>query len=145
MAISKAILRKLTISLFVDFQYDKRKDGWELMEDVPFPGTGEATFVLAEFLKDDESAVRGDVMVARAKEMGGMTGQWHAEQLLTRENDIPEEWREFYLVFPGTVWRDPRGDHDIPCLRWNGDRWYLHWFWLVDCWDSDVRFVRLCT
>lgn len=146
MAASKTIPRKFIIPLSVDFQYDKRKDGWELMEGVPMKiGTGETTFELAEFLHKGEERVNGDVMMARAKELGGITDQHYAELLLARQAEIPEEWRNFYLVFPGTVWRDPRGDHDVPCLRWNGDRWYLHWFWLVGGWDSDIRLVRLCT
>lgn len=124
------------------FVYDKRKDDWELLENIEL--VGDPTLELVEFLKDKESFVPGDVMRERAKELGGLTGQFHAERLLGGAESIPKEWRQFYLLFPGTVWRDSGGDLLVPYLRWDGDRWFLGWGWLDGVFYSSFRVLRLC-
>ena len=124
------------------FVYDKRKDGWELVENVEL--VGEPILGLAEFLQPGEDSVNGEVMVERAKALGNCAGQLHAERLLAQQQDIPKEYRQFYLVFPGTSWRHPLGDRDVPYLRWFGRRWGLNFHWLGSDWHSHVRLVRLC-
>lgn len=121
---------------------DRRKDGWELLEDAPV--IGEPTLELAEFLRDGEEYVRGDVMFARAVELGNRAGQQHAERLLAQQGDIPEEWRQYYLPFTGTKWRDSDGDLFVPYLGWDSDgrRWLLDWGRLGFDWGRSVRLVR---
>jgi len=53
------------------FRYDKTKDGWKLVEDVGAV-IGEPTLRLDEFLRGGEPYVKGDAMLARAKEMGAL-------------------------------------------------------------------------
>ncbi len=108
---------KIILSLPTDFVYDKRQDGWKLLEDVPLVGT--PTLELAEFLRDGESYVKGEVMLSRAKELGNMASQRHAERMLACAGQIPESWRDFYLVFPGTVWQGTIGDRYVPYLYWS--------------------------
>ena len=124
------------------FQYDKTKDGWTLLEDVPFSGA----FVpdIKEFLKSNESYVNGEVMKQRAKELNAHLGQHHAEYLLEHQDLIPKEWRgKYYLVFSGTVWQDRGGYRSVPYLRWYGGRWYLYFVWLGSGWCSSGRLVCL--
>mgnify|MGYP001620111609 CR=1 FL=1 len=131
----------------VPLKYDKTKDGWTLVEDVPFYLSGQDgqpfTPDIVEFLKPGESYVNGEVMKRRAKELNAHLGQGHAEYLLEHQELIPKEWRDKFLVFPGTVWRDSVGDRYVPYLYCYGDRWYLSFGWLWYDWYSDDRLVCL--
>lgn len=132
---------KMVLSAPTDFIYDKCKDGWKLLSDVPHDGN--PTLELAEFLHDDESHVNGEVMLSRATELELMAGQRHAERMLGQVGQIPESWRTFVLVFPGTVWRDTHG-RSVPFLDWTGDEWHLYWGWLDNGWFRNGRLVSLC-
>ncbi|MEK7537295.1 MAG: hypothetical protein AAB584_02540 [Patescibacteria group bacterium] len=80
-------------------------EGWELVEDATSP-VGTLELELSEFLKQGEDSVKGKVMRERAKKSGPMMlGERHARALFEKQERIPEAWRKFYLVFPGTVWR----------------------------------------
>ena len=96
-------------------------------------------------LHDGEEYVNGETMRLRAKEeLGGLTGQHHLERMLRQTKDIPVELREFYLVAPGTLWRDSDGRLCVPFLRWYGGGWVLRFGWLdFGDWDSGARLVRL--
>lgn len=98
---------KIVLSAPTDFIYDKRLDGWKLLADVPLEGN--QTLELAEFLRDGKPYVNGEVMLSRAMELGNMAGQCHAERVLGLAGKIPESWRVFVLVFPGTVWQSTHG------------------------------------
>ena len=125
------------------FRYDKKKDGWKLESDCG-PVVGEPTLYLEEFLCEGESYVKGDVMVARAKEMPGLpAGQMHAERLLEQADQIPVEWRKFVLVFTDTVWLRPFGLRFVAFLYWDGGGWCLRFGWLGGDFRSDYRVVRL--
>jgi len=124
------------------FEFDKAKDGWTLVENAAC--SGNETLELAEFLHAGENYVDGTTMVARAKAMGNPAGQLHAERLLRQQGEIAVEWRDFYLVFPGTTWRRPSGDLYVPYLGWGDGRWYLHWGWLDCRWSRLDRLVRVC-
>lgn len=132
---------KVVLSAPTGFVYDKRKDGWKLLADVPLGG--EPTLELAEFLRDGESYVSGEIMLARAMELGQMAGQSHAERMLVLASKIPESWRAFVPVFPGTVWRDQDGDRFVPYFYRYGGRWFLLWHCLDGGWGRDDRLVRL--
>jgi len=124
------------------FRFDKTKEGWELVEDVGAV-IGEPTLRLDEFLREGEPYVKGDAMLARAKEMGGLAGQLHAERMLDQQDQISVEWRGKVLVFAGTVWRDPHGRLDVAYLSWYGNGWRLHFGWLAGVFDDSYRLVRL--
>lgn len=122
------------------FVYDKTKDGWTLISDVGFQ-LGEVELV--EFLKPGESNVKGNVMADRAKELGANLGQKHAEWLEKNQDRIPVKFRQFYLIFPGTVWQGPDGNRGVPRLSWYGDRWRLGFYGLGSGWYSSDRLLRL--
>ena len=117
-------------------------EGWELVDNDPNP-VGTLELELSEFLEPGEKYVEGDVMRDRAKKSGLMLGEQHARALLEQQECIPEAWRKFYLVFPGTVWRGRGGGLSVPYLYWYGGRWDLGFGWLGGGWVSGGRFVSL--
>lgn len=127
-----------------DFIYDKREDGWELAENVEL-GNSEISLQLNSLLREGEKYVKGSVVLERAKQMGNLAGQLHAERLLGLQKSIPKEWENFYLLFAGTVWRDPKGTLREPGLYWEGRKWYLEFDWFDgNIFSSNQRLVRLC-
>jgi len=104
-------------------------EGWELVEDSTAP-VGTIELELNEFLREGEEFVKGEVMRERSKQLGFVLGERHARALLKRQDRIPEAWRQYYLVFPGTVWRDHDGFLGVPYLRWYGGQWDLGFRWI---------------
>lgn len=128
---------------FPIFSRDMRKERWELIEDVSEPGEIViANLETLSFLKTNKGDVSGDGMRQRAVELGANLSQRHAEFLLEHQQEIPKEWREYYLVFPGTVWCDSDGFLLVPYLRWRGERWNLCFYWLGRVWSSGGRLLR---
>ena len=126
------------------FVFDKRKDGWELIEDVIFSPFDVPKMELVSFLEQGENRINGKEMVRRARtELNANLGQRHAEYLLEHQSEIPKEFQKFYLVFMGTIWRGPSGDRVVTYLLWDGERWCLHFDWLGHGWGSDGRLLRL--
>lgn len=117
---------------------------WETVEDVG-PVVGEPKLELAEFLKADESYVIGTEMVKRAKALGNLAGQSHAERMLEQQDAIPVEWREYVLVFAGTIRRDSDGNLYVAYLGWldGFQGWYLDFVWLDYDFSGSSRLVRL--
>ncbi len=107
------------------FRYDRRKDGWCLVEDSL--GVVEiSNLEIIPFLRGDEGSISGGELHKRALELGGNFGQRQAEYLFEHEDEIPVGWRDYYLVFPGTLLRTPDGYLLVPYLCWRGGRgWCL--------------------
>lgn len=125
------------------FRFDKSKDGWTLVEDEGSQ-LSVSGLEIVSFLKKVESSVSGESMRERAKELGANFGQRQAEYLLDHQAEIPAKWRDYYLVFPGTLWRASCGGLGVPCLAWLSGRWCLLFGWLDGGWGSRVRVLRLC-
>ncbi len=126
------------------FRHDKTKDGWTLLQDVPQAITsGFFGLELVSFHKPNERNVSGELMASRAIELEANLGQHDAEYLLEHQNKIPAEFREYILVFTGTVWRDSDGDSWVSYFRWSSGLWLLGFHWLKDVVGSQCRLVRL--
>ena len=126
------------------FRFDKRKNGWELLEDTrePWPISADK-LDLVPFLGDCKSYIGGEDVVSRARgDLKANLGQCHSEYLLKHQNEIPEEFRKHILVFTGTIWRRRFGHRSVPYLIWNGERWYLYFRGLEDGFCSDGRLLR---
>ena len=119
---------------------DRRKGGWELIEDTPVEDNPELELV--EFLEEGELSVTGGVMFDRAKKLGNRAGQQHLERLLAQQESIPKEWRPYYLVAPGTQWCNYNDSLYVPCLDYRDGRWDLIWDWLAYQWGPTDRLVR---
>jgi len=130
----------------VPLKYDRTKYGWTLMEDVSFDGKPLLPEIV-EYIRPGEVYLDGDVMRQRAKELGANLGQRHLEYLEDHQELIPKEWRKYYLVATGTVWRVGFGDkyRYFTCLRWDGydNRWWLDFGWLGHEWGGLGRIVSL--
>lgn len=113
------------------FKNDFSKD-YELVSDVEPTLTKD--FDIKEVLKPGEDWVNGDTMVERAKEMGAYLGQRDAEWLMEHQDLIPQEHRDKYFIFPGTVWVDRESRRRyVAYLVFDGDRCYL----ALDCLGGD--------
>lgn len=130
---------------FIDraFMRDMRKEGWKLLEDTPRSITSAKDLELVPFLKDGENSIRGEELVLRARgELKANYGQHDAEYILEHQEEIPEGFRKYYLVFTGTVWEDSDGGRGVAYLRFGGERWVLSFSWLDDVFGSDDRLPR---
>lgn len=125
------------------FKYDKRRDGWEMVEDVKFTLIDPANLELISILKPGEQYIGGEEAVRRARtDLHSNLDQRQAEYLLEHQHEIPEEFRKYYLVFTGTIWRSPGGYRSVSCLRWDGWKWFLYFRWLGHDLDCLARLVR---
>jgi hypothetical protein len=100
------------------------------------------------FHKDGEGWVGGDEMRRRSADVKAFPGcqdwsQHHAEDILERASELPEEAKQFVLVFADTVLLGKRGDRYVPCLVWFNGQWQLDWYWLGDSFSRYYRFPRL--
>lgn len=125
------------------FKYDMTKEGYLLVEDVPFSGR---RFIpeMVRLVMPGETSVGYEEMRRRAKEFNANLGQAHAELLLRNQKKlIPDEWRNYCFPFPGTVW-EYEGYPSISILRWCHDQkqWKLHCSLIKSEWGADVCLVR---
>lgn len=120
-----------------------KEDGWKLKGDTSFPLGGELRLELVEVLQGNESYVAGNELKKHALSVKASQGQQCAETLLLHSDKIPEDWRPFILLFPGTVWESPGGDEFIPCLAWREEKWVLQWADLLTDRYAPHRFVRM--
>lgn len=132
----------------VEFDRNMTESNWKLIEDVKYSTDLKPTvnLELVEFLvrARGEMAVIGDEMKSRSKDLNAHHGQRLAEILIRNQVQIPKEWRQFYLAFPGTVWQ--RHDDQrfiIPYLGWFEGKWVLYFGWLGRGWNDRVRLVRI--
>jgi|SRR3989338_3241729 len=125
------------------FKRDMRKEGWKLLENSPRRITSVAGLELVPFLKKGESSIGGEELVRRARaELDANCGQEDAEFLLEHQKEIPEEFRQFYLIFTGTVWGGSGGGRDVAYLFFDGERWCLDFHWLGLDFHSGGRLLR---
>ena len=56
------------------------------------------------------------------------------DYLLANPHLIPEEWKDKYIYFWGTIFRDSHDNLCVRCLRWRDGEWQSYYNWLVDGW-----------
>jgi hypothetical protein len=150
---SKDVLTKRLAEVFgvlpdtlptANFVRDMAKEGWTLLADArdPWPISVGNLELVSFLMDDDDGIIGGENVAARAVALNANLGQRHAEYLLDHQDEIPEEFRKFYLIFPGTKWRDRSGYGRVPYLYWIGGQWYLLFFWLGHDFYSSDRLLR---
>ena len=99
---------------------------------------------LVTFLLEGEVYVASEELVKRAKKMGANLGERQAKCLFEHQGEIPEEWRQYYLFFPGDICKDRNGSPSFACLVWYDDRkhWLLDYIAIGGGYDSVVRLLR---
>lgn len=116
------------------FKRDMTKEcGWILEEEGPKHPKGLTVegLKLQESFNYDEKFIRVDELQEKVKKFNSNFGQHTAEYLFDHQTEIPEEWRNLYLVFPGTVWRNPYlGSLYVPYLIRSGEKWHMCIDWI---------------
>ena len=96
------------------FSYDmSRKETWTLAEHTPRRLNEKPLIHLIPFFRENE-IISGQELLRRSRKLHTNYGQEDAEYLLANPEEIPEAFRDFYLIFPGTIWRDPYRRLRIP-------------------------------
>ena len=90
---------------------------------------------------DKDGYISGEEMRRRAVELNGNRGLCDAKRLLDEQDKMPKAFRDFYIPLPGTLLRDRGGHLHVPCLLFDGGRWYLGFYWLGRDWRGDGRFA----
>lgn len=99
-------------------------------------------FELVKILKDGETYVSGYEMLKRAKELGITSSKKEADYFLEHQKEIPEEWRDYYLIFPEYLLDDDDRDRQVAYFGWYGWHWVLNFGWLGSYFSDYDRFVR---
>lgn len=143
--IAKGNFEGLSLAPQPNLRFDKRREGWTLLEHAPRQIISVADLdEPVSFLQDGETSIRGYDLIGRARyEFDANLGQEDGEWLLDREAEIPIGFRQFYFPLTATIWRLPFERLYVPYLTWGGERWHLSWGWLEDGWDSNARLLRL--
>ncbi|MCX6763464.1 MAG: hypothetical protein NTZ97_01890 [Candidatus Moranbacteria bacterium] len=85
--------------------------------------------------------LKGTELMKRVEEMiWKPAGRAHAMKAL-KNNIIPEDWKNYYLLFPGTIWEDENGDLHIMALYWDGRKWNRIFEWVEDEFLDHCRIV----
>ncbi len=122
---------------------DKSLDGWELVRDVTEPESVSADSIeMAPFAEGIEDLI-GEPMVELIMGTPDLLGQRHAEYLLDHQEQIPEEFQRYSLVFPGTIWRSQDQNHQVPCLTCRQGVWDLIFGILEGGFDSRDRIAQV--
>ncbi|MBI2099710.1 hypothetical protein HYT45_04910 [Candidatus Uhrbacteria bacterium] len=101
-----------------------KKEDWELVEDMTKDSVPVAQLQLISFPERWEGVTLLGRVKNFAKKERAILGQRQAECLLEHQEEIPPEWRNYYLFFPGTIYRE--SDHLLFLyLYWYGDKWHL--------------------
>jgi hypothetical protein len=109
------------------FQNDKAAMGWTLVDDVTEPTSISIdTIELQAIIEEGGPDLLGEEMVDYVEKITTpKLGQRHAEFLLDHPDQIPEEFQRLSLIFLGTVWRGPEGNHHVPCLSFYQGAWEI--------------------
>lgn len=96
-------------------------------------------YELFNFLQPGEKYINGHEMLKRAGDNLGT--QENLDYFLSHQEEVPEEWKKYWIVF-GNV-RHPDNPEDVTYVYWRGDRWVERWCWLgLGVWDGGYRVLR---
>lgn len=84
--------------------------------------------------EQEKGYIKGDVLAKRMKGKGLNANV--LQYLLEHPDLIPEEWKEKWVYFWGTILRRPSGSLYVRCLYWYDDRWFSVYDRLDYGWDS---------
>lgn len=139
-SVSTQLLRP-RFQLKCDFDHPPNpRYGIELLLDSRFK-EGEFTLEVVRFVNDDEYFILGTEMLKRIRGHKCL-GQRQAEAMLRNQERIPEEWQDYWLVFPASQQRES-GVVEVPFIKWTFDRWLLYQRGLPDGFGQNCRVVVL--
>ncbi len=134
------------------FDYDMTKDDWTLIQNSTRPKKiCVSCLELSSPAADNEprsffnKKSRRCLKISKGfgKKIKNALGQKHAELLIKNQKHIPNEWREFTLLFPGTNWRSGE-TFLVPAISFNlkSKCWKLCFEDLNEVWYLFEKFVR---
>lgn len=120
-------------------------EAWQVVEDVQPTSFRIQDVAPNSFLRTDESEITSQEMRRRAVVLRGNMGLVDAKYLLEHQIDIPADWEDCYLVFPGTVLRKSTDGHlFIPILIYGTyGGWNLYFSDLDADWYMDGCVVSV--
>lgn len=132
-----------TIDADAPLQNDKSTEGWQLLQDHSEPGQISAdTIELAIFIEEGQPDLIGEDMVEHMLAIESKLGQRHAEYLIDNQKAIPEEFRRYSVIFPGTIWTDSVGNHYVPYIKYRQEVWTIDFGIVEGGVDDRDRYVR---
>lgn len=119
-------------------------EGWTVFrEDTEGLGGFEVkNLELVIILEGKELFVWGFDICNRARDKGVNLSLKDGKYILDHQDEIPKEFRPYWILLPGTLVRDHDVGLYVPLLFWDGERWYLDFHRLEIGWSFRVRFVR---
>jgi len=119
--------------------------GWKIIEDVAPSKFKISDLKLAPFMEEGEDYGYGKPVREYSVGFKDNLGLVDAKFILEHQQEIPAEFQNNYLVFSGTVLRNPDdGSRRVACLCWIEESlgWSLYWCWLwLDCFWVDSPWV----
>ncbi len=118
---------------------------WGVVEDVQPSKFKIQDLELHSLFKAGESGISNPEMRRRAIVLGGNLGLVDAKYLIAYQTEIPDEWQDCYIVFPGTVLRNSfTGDSYAAVLYATGiSSWRLSFTYLNSDWYVDGCVVSI--
>ncbi|MCX6765628.1 MAG: hypothetical protein NT136_01545 [Candidatus Moranbacteria bacterium] len=83
----------------------------------------------------DRKVIEGNILHKELEKMPVLNANV-LDYLLANPHLIPEEWKDKYVFFWGTIYRDSTGYLSVRYLDWHGGRWHWHGRWLDDDWSD---------
>lgn len=111
------------------FAHDKRQNGWILLYNHNLVITDATKLALHELSKDNPNWYSEELIWVRdnSLKIGANLGQYDAEYLLAHLDRIPAVPETITtILFPGTIWCDPKEAKLLMPMLWNcGGEWKL--------------------
>ena len=102
---------------------------------------GDVTYKILPFLKKGEKSITSDTMTSLAEDRIANLGEEDCRHLLEHQDQIPPPLQgEVFFIFP--AWRTAPDSLSVACVRWDGRRWYQHWYRLDHIRSSLPRVLR---
>lgn len=123
----------------------------------------EVSFTIADLeiipvLEPKEYGIGREALFKRAKLLGALTEEKEFAAFSNLQEEFPADWNKATIVFPGTIWKDNKGNEAIAAL-WRTpdaaaskqrkdataisiDRWHRHLFCLKDLRGMSAELYR---
>jgi|SRR6267378_3944964 len=107
-------------------------EGWKIIKDAPFYYFHKNNFKFESILEKGEKSIATKEMLRRATRRKGNVGLSGAQYFLEHQEFLSDVSKDKYLVFPGTLLRDSKGDIRITGLHLIQGKWTLVFGWLKE-------------
>ncbi len=95
---------------------------WVLQSDTHLPLYVTVAGLELFTLHDGKKHMLGKTIVEGAMQHGILLGQTHAHSLWADSASLPEAWKKYHIIFPGTIWQTSYANYHLrvmPHLAWD--------------------------